>query len=146
MLGVSMLGVDTKLGGTIRTIFNDVDLYCNPPDFDWWTLGRSTLGNTTILAPPTGGFRSEEWFFERFRAYSFQILVYDLTLTTEQRDNINRRIKQIRPARSDWILRDNMDLVGAGFTTVVNDVDEFNLINTAFKDAASTETGISGRQ
>lgn len=145
-LGISQLGVNTKLGGTFRTIFENPEEYCEVPEFDFWTLGRSKLGTETILAPASGGFRAADWFFERFRAYAFDVRIYDYTLSDAERATIETRLDKIRPARSDYLLRDDLDLAGAGFTEVVLNIDEFNLIDAAFKDAASTETGISGRQ
>lgn len=147
-LGVSELGVGTILGN-IRTIDIASPEEACFPDFPFWTLGESELGVETTMYTD-GGDRdidevlSEEFGLQQYFAYSYEIRIFEHVLTTAQRDAIERVAKQLQPARSTHIIRDDLEFLDFGLTTIVTDVGRFSGVDCVKVDPAS-ETGFSGR-
>ncbi|MDX1409405.1 MAG: hypothetical protein R3330_14760, partial [Saprospiraceae bacterium] len=117
------------------------------PTFDCWALGANELGINTKMCttydPSDPDLTAFEWFFQQALAYTFEVRVFD-TLTMQQRSDILDFMARQKPARSKGILRDALVLDDFLLTIPVTNIDRFDNVDTAAKDAGS-ETGYSGR-
>ncbi len=129
--------------------------------FDAWRLGvsgASELGFTTFLSggerigpegAPVGGFcqtpDTEEWRYQRDTAYGFDVRIFGYTMPPLLQQQVDRLIRQIEPARSDYTLFQGLDINDYHLTEVVTPVSKADLFDCIFKNPASS-TGYSGRR
>lgn len=90
-----------------------------------WQIGESQLGIETYLSganilkatgeglcgadPADYGLTEEEWLLMREAAYTYEVLIYGYTLTTEERAEIDRQLSKEEPARSNHVITDGLD-------------------------------------
>lgn len=88
VLGVSLLGVNTFLGGGNRLFATGVDL-CEKTWTDF-------------------GLTEATWDAMRKDAYTYEIRIYDYTLSDAEYDQIDSELKIVEPARSRHVITDGL--------------------------------------
>lgn len=145
-LGVSRFGVDTALGWsgqrnrqpTIAAINGD---FCAGVIADGWRFNASHLGTQTKLS----GMNSWQTISSaQRRAYTYEVRIFDYTLSDADTAKLERDLQQFEPARSGHIIRQNLQLADFGLLFTVNNVDQFSGVNCITVDPSQT-TGYSGR-
>lgn len=140
-LGISKLGKETFLG--ITHPFDDLGI----PADEWcaylsnlhWRLGGDKLGlNTTLFSGNLAKIQKAQ-----LDAYGYEIRIYEMELTGLQLVNMRSEVRAAEPARASSILIQNKSLAGDGLVVTVDNVDEFDLIDTITRDSTST-TGYKG--
>lgn len=125
ILNQSQLNLDTILGfGQIATIYDESA--CDTANSLW-------LSNPAAIE----AIRKQAYFFE------IQIFGYQLS-SIELADLIDN-VQQLDPARSDFIVRQNLVLADFFLTTPVNNVERISNIHCIARDSSST-TGYIGRK
>lgn len=90
-----------------------------------WMLDESELEIETILNGSNGvdntgpdicctsnacsGKTPEEWAIDQEEAYTFEVRIYDYTLTATERTNLDLLLSEVEPARSTHIISDGLD-------------------------------------
>lgn len=90
-----------------------------------WSIGESELGISTILngarqVDVTGtticeadasdyGKTDEEWAIMQEEAYTYEVLIYDYTLSADERTEIDSELSIFEPARSQHVITDGLD-------------------------------------
>lgn len=90
-----------------------------------WILDVSLLGISTILnginpllatgsdlcskTPADFGLTDEQWAELQTEAYTYEVLIYDYTLTAEERAEIDAELSIAEPARSTHVITDGLD-------------------------------------
>lgn len=103
----------------------DVEIAEHGQSTGGWMLGESQLGISTILNltdllratgenidsmdPSDFGLTEEEWLEMRKDAYTYEVLIYDYTLTEEERAEIEAKLDIAEPGRSNRIITDGLD-------------------------------------
>lgn len=141
-LGVSKLGKETFLCFDHK--FADLGItdgdWCGfLSTFDGWKLGKSKLGDTTKLAE----FEYLQIIEPQLDAYGYRLRIFDYQVTGTSLVQMIQTINETEPARSVHIIQQSVPLSGSGLTTVVQNVDQFSLVNCITQDANSS-TGYSG--
>lgn len=90
IIGVSLLGVDTYLGGSA-------------------SIQRATGPMLCEQGPEDFGLTQEEWDSIRAQAYTYEIRVYGYTLTDEQMIELDQQLSTYEPARSRHFISDGLD-------------------------------------
>ena len=140
-LGVSLLGINTFLSGlTIADLGYDPADWCDIVSNLHWRLGDDGLGLNTTLADPTWQDVSQV----QRNAYGYEIRIFGYTLSAEDTEKLRLDVQRNEPARSSFILRQNLDLNDFGLTEIVNDVDQFDNVDCITRDSGS-DTGYTGR-
>lgn len=94
MIGESQLGIDTYLGGARMA---DVTELLYP--------GADFCNNDPIF-----GKTDEEWAAMQEQAYTYEVLIFDYTLTAAQRAALDEALTRGEPARSAHVITDGQDL------------------------------------
>lgn len=84
---------------------------------DYSELDISTyLGGADLMKYPgisscekPAGLTTEEWIIYQEEAYTYDVLIYEYTLTAAQREEIERQLGIEEPARSRHFIYDNLD-------------------------------------
>lgn len=141
-LGVSKLGRNTTLG--YDQTFSDLgiasDQWCSAVADRGWRLGKSKLGVDTTL----NKYSYMDIMGPQMRAFSYEIRVFGYEITGTSLQQMLREVGDTEPARSVYVLRQNLNLADFNLNTPVTDVNQFSLVNCITQDSAST-TGYSGR-
>lgn len=90
-----------------------------------WLIGVSELGITTILngyrlndatgeglcdaSPADYGYSDDDWETMREEAYTYEVLIYDHTLTAYEENEIDEQLTIYEPARCQHIITDGLD-------------------------------------
>lgn len=90
-----------------------------------WSIGESELSISTILngarqvdvtgrliceaEPSDYGKTDDEWAIMQEEAYTYEVLIYDYSLTADERDEIDSELSIFEPARSQHVITDNLD-------------------------------------
>lgn len=90
MIGVSQLGVETYLNGFPSRLTVTGPLICEADPADY-------------------GYTQEQWDQMREDAYTYQINVYDYTLTDAEYDAIDAALTIAEPARSAHVIKSGLD-------------------------------------
>lgn len=103
IIGVSLLGVDTYLGGSASIQQAVGPMLCeqSPADF---------------------GLTQQQWDDIRAQAYTYEILVYGYTLTDEEFNEVDQQLSTYEPARCRHFIRDGLDpafIIDGGFADSV---------------------------
>lgn len=138
VLGRSRLGSETILGLGSPGEFNPQT--CSDLVRQGWVLGRAKLGTQTALGKDYRGLYSLQ-----AQAYGYEVRIFDYELTGDTLEQALLEIKKAEPARSSFVMKQNLDLTDYGLTVPVSDVNEFNLVDCITRDSTST-TGYSGRR
>lgn len=93
-LGVSQLGINTYLN---PARLSDVTAFLYPAG-DFCDEDKSQFGKT-----------DEEWALMQETAYTFEILIYDYTLTALELAKLNTELYKGAPARSAYVITDGLD-------------------------------------
>jgi hypothetical protein len=146
ILGTSRFDVDTALGWegqrnmqpTIAAINGD---FCAGVVADGWRFNASHLGTQTKLS----GMNSWQTISAaQKRAYTYEVRIFDYTLSDADTAKLERDLQQFEPARSAHIIRQNLQLADFGLLFTVMNVDQFSGVNCITVDPSQT-TGYSGR-
>ena len=139
-LGVSELGFDTYLQGvTFDSLGIDGEDWCEEVANLHWRLGQDALGETTELAE----FAYTDIAAIQADAYLYDIRIFGYEIPENELIGLRQEIEKAEPARSTYRLTQNANLLDYGLTTIVNDVTQFDLVDTITKDAGSS-TGYTG--
>lgn len=141
-LGVSRLGKDTVLGFDHKFFELGIadDDWCGfLSTFDGWKLGRSKLGTSTKLSK----FSFLQIIDPALAAYGYKLRFYDFQVTGTSFAQMIKTINETEPARSVHLIQQPVALSGSGLTQVVQNVDQFSLVNCITQDPTSN-TGYSG--
>jgi len=140
-LGVSLLGQNTFL--YFVPAFDQVGVpaleFCEYVSNLHWRLGGDRLGVNTTL------FGGDQQLITKAQldAYAYEIRIFDYEVTGLDLQNMEKEIQAAQPARSGYILRQNLNLNDFGLTVPVTDVNEFDLVNCITRNALAT-TGYDG--
>lgn len=140
-LGVSLLGIDTVLAGlTIEDLDVDPADWCEYVQNLHWRLGDDALGYNTYLAYPNWPTVAQV----QANAYQYEIRIFGYTMPATDVENMRKDVQAAEPARSSFVLNQNLDINDYGLTVVVNDADEESGVDTITRDPSS-QTGYTGR-
>lgn len=89
MLNVSLLGISTILNGINQLL--------------------AVGANLCELTPADFGLTDEQWIELQTEAYTYEVLIYDYTLTTAERAEIDAQLSIAEPARSTHVITDGLD-------------------------------------
>lgn len=140
-LGVSLLGQNTYL--YFVSAFDQVGVpaleFCEYVSNLHWRLGGDRLGVDTTL------FGGDQQLITQAQidAYAYEIRIFDYEVTGLDLQNMEKEIQAAQPARSAYILRQNLNLNDFGLTVPVTNVDAFDLVNCITRNALAT-TGYDG--
>ena len=145
-LGISLLGIDTFLKGTLAQDLVpavDVSDWCDfiqNPEKSGWRLSEHQLGFNTYLSQ----YDYVDIAAVQFNAYGYEIRIFGYTLPAQDLENMLTEVLNAEPARSGRIIRQNLNLNDFGLTTIVNNVGQFSGVDCITRDPLST-TGFTGR-
>lgn len=91
MIGISQLGIETFLNA-----FGPEFLQVTGP-------------NLCSASPSEYGLTEEQWLELREQAYTYEVRIYDYTLTEAERAEINRQLLKEEPAGSHHVITDGLD-------------------------------------
>lgn len=94
VLDESQLDIDTYLGGARMS---DVTSNLFP-------------GSTMCTNEPQFNKTDEEWALMQEQAYTYEILIYNFTLTAQQRIDLDAALTRGEPARSQHVITDGLDI------------------------------------
>src|SRR5690606_40939046 len=69
----------------------------------------------------------------------YEIRIFGYTLSAADEEKLRLDVRRNEPARSSFILRQNLDLNDFGLTETVNDVDQFDNVDCITRDSRSEE-------
>jgi hypothetical protein len=88
VLGESQLGVETYLGGSKKFQFGPSDNLCS---------------TTTPV-----GLTADQWATMQSDAFTYEVRIYDYTLTTDERAQLDKLLTRYEPGRSTHVIRDGL--------------------------------------
>lgn len=120
-----------RLEGVVRSVLGEsvdmeiINLGCSEGS---WRLDESQLDISTILngrrgddiiprpadpncefgASPPPGYTEQEWREAREEAYTYEVRIYNRTLTVDERARLDQELTRAEPARSAHIITDNL--------------------------------------
>lgn len=142
-LGVSLLGIDTILGGKqaadIGITDANIQNWCQFVSTLHWRLGQDGLGDTTFLSyinwVDLADFQATAFQYE-IRIFGYQLSPTDLIA-------MDNEVSAIEPGRSSHIIRQNLNLNTFGLTTIVPNAGQFSGVDCIDNDPLSS-TGYTG--
>lgn len=113
-------------------------------DAQSWKLDNGLLDNTSVNKSTRLGYSSWDPNTLNYRAFAYEVRIFGYTLTALQYTQLVNALNAQGPARSTFVIRQNLNLATYGYIYQEANVNAYSLVTVAYVDPTSVTTGYTG--